>query len=102
MEELFAPEISTYDFRNNNSFWRRVNSVWHSTDSVSYIGPKRLDLVPTEIKRNLDLSMISNSKSKGGSLKDVLTYKTRFQGSKITMLPLLSLCRSALSFLSYI
>ena len=51
MEELFAPEISTYDFRNNNSFWRRANFVWHGTDSVSYIGPKTLDLVPTEIKR---------------------------------------------------
>ena len=51
MEELFAPNISTYNFRNNNSFWTRVKSVWHDTDSVSYIGPKTLDLVPTAIKK---------------------------------------------------
>ena len=51
MEELFAPKISTYNFRNNNSFWRSVKSVWHDTDSVSYIGPKTLDLVPTAIKK---------------------------------------------------
>ena len=56
MEELFAPEISTYDFRNNNSFWRRANFVWHGTDSVSYIGPKTLDLVPTEIKKSGSLN----------------------------------------------
>ena len=79
MEELFAPKISTYNFRNNNSFWRRVKSVWHGTDYVSYIGPKTLDLVPSETKKNLDLSMLSNSKSKGGPLKDVLTYRTSFQ-----------------------
>lgn len=44
MEELFVPEISRYDFRNDNSFRRmRVNSVWDGTDSVSYIGLEILD-----------------------------------------------------------
>ena len=51
VEELFASEISTYDFCNNNLFWTRVNSVWHGTDCVPYIGPKMLDLVPPEIKK---------------------------------------------------
>ena len=51
MKELFAPEISNYDLRNNNSFKiRRVNSVWHGTESVSYLGPKIWDLVPIKIK----------------------------------------------------
>ena len=41
MKELFALKISYYDLRNNNSFKsRRVNSVWHGTESVSYLGPK--------------------------------------------------------------
>ena len=64
MKELFTPNVSPYDLRNNNSFKRRrVNSVWHGTESVSYLGPKIWDLVPNE--------MVSNSKSKDGYLKDV-------------------------------
>ena len=40
-KELFAPKMSFYDLRNNNSFKRRrVKSVWHGTESVSYLGPK--------------------------------------------------------------
>ena len=51
MKELFAPKMSPYDLRNNNSFQkRRVNSVWHDTESVSYPGQKMWDLVPNEIK----------------------------------------------------
>ena len=51
MKELFAPKMSSYDLCNNNSFKRRrVKSVWHGTESVSYLGPKIWDLVPSEIK----------------------------------------------------
>ena len=51
MKEPFAPKMSFYDLRNNNSFKRgRVKSVWHGTESVSYLGPKIWDLVPNEIK----------------------------------------------------
>ena len=40
----------------NNSFKRRrVKSVWHSTESVSYLGPKIWDLVPNEIKESESL-----------------------------------------------
>ena len=68
--ELFAPKMSSYNLRNNNSFKRRrVNSVWHGTESVSYLGPKIWDLVPNEIKESESLNG-SNSKSKDGSLKD--------------------------------
>ena len=57
MKELFAPKISHYDLRNNNSFKsRRVNSVWHGTESVSYLGPKIWDLVPNEIKESESLN----------------------------------------------
>ena len=71
MKELFGPKMSPSNFRNNNSFKRRrVNFVWHATESVSYLGPKIWDLVTNEIKES-DLSMLSNSKSKDGSLKGV-------------------------------
>ena len=57
MKELFAPKISHYDLRNNNSFKsRRVNSVWHGTESVSYLGPKIWDLVPNETKESESLN----------------------------------------------
>ena len=41
MQELFTPKMCLYDLCNNNSFKRRrVNYVWHSTESVSYLGLK--------------------------------------------------------------
>ena len=41
IKERFAPKMSLYDICNNNSFkGRRVNSVWHGTESVSYLDPK--------------------------------------------------------------
>ena len=47
-----------------------LSSVWHGTESVSYLDPKLQDFIPTEIK-NLNMSMLSNLKLKDGSLKDV-------------------------------
>ena len=41
LKELFATKMSSYDLRNNDSFKRkRVNSVWHGNELVSYLGPK--------------------------------------------------------------
>ena len=57
MKELFAPKVSHYDLRNNNSFKsKRVNSVWHDTESVSYLGPKIWYLVLNEIKESESLN----------------------------------------------
>ena len=51
MKELFAPKMSSYNLRNNSLFKRRrVNSVWHDNELVSYLGPKIWGLVPNEIK----------------------------------------------------
>ena len=53
MKILFAPKMSPYGLRNNNSFKRRrVNSVSHGTESESYLGPKIWDLVANEIKES--------------------------------------------------
>ena len=51
MKELFAPKMSPYGLRNNNSF-KRKNSVLHGTESVSYLGPKIWDLALNEIKES--------------------------------------------------
>ena len=49
--------MSPYDLRNNNSFKRRrVNSVWHGTELVSYLGPNIWDLAPNEIKESESLN----------------------------------------------
>ena len=46
-----------YDLHDNNSFKRmRVNSFWHSTESVSFLGPKIWDLVSNEIKESESLN----------------------------------------------
>ena len=56
MKQLFPPKVSPYDLRNNNSFKRRrVNSVWHDNELVSYLGPKIWDLVPNEINESESL-----------------------------------------------
>ena len=49
IKEVFTPKTSPSGFRNNNSFKRsRVNSVWRSTESVSSLDPKILDLIPNK------------------------------------------------------
>ena len=41
MKEPFARKMSPHELLKNNLFKRRrVNSVWHGTESVSYLGPK--------------------------------------------------------------
>ena len=70
--------MSHYDLCSNNLLKRRrVHSVWPGTESVSYLGPKIWDLVPNEIKES-ELPMLSNSKSKDGSLKDVHTEYAKY------------------------
>ena len=57
MKEIFAPKINPYGYRNNKSFKRRsINSVWHGTESISYLGPKIWDLEPKEVKESESLN----------------------------------------------
>ena len=49
--EIFVPKIGLYNFRRNNTFERRhVHYVYHGTESLSFLGPQILDLVPLERK----------------------------------------------------
>ena len=46
MLELFTHEISPCELHNNNSFQRRrVSSVWHGIQLVSYLDPKMWDSI---------------------------------------------------------
>ena len=41
LREIFVPKISLYNLRRNNTFERRqVHSVYHGTESLSFLGPK--------------------------------------------------------------
>ena len=52
LREIFVPKISLYNLRKNNTFERpQVDSVYHGTESLSFLGPKVWDLVPLEIKQ---------------------------------------------------
>ena len=52
LREIFVPKIILYNLRRNNTFERRqVHSVYHGTESLSFLGPKIWDLVPLELKQ---------------------------------------------------
>ena len=53
LRETFVSKISSYNLRRNYTFEKRkVNSVYHGTESLSFLGPKIWDLVPVELKQS--------------------------------------------------
>ena len=78
MKELFAPKTSPYDLRNNSFKRRRVNSVWHGSESVSYLGPEIWDLVPSEIKESESLNTFKFKIKRWVSLKDVYAEYAKY------------------------
>ena len=52
LREIFVFKISSYDLRSNNAFERRqVHSVYHGTESISFLGPNFWGLVTLELKQ---------------------------------------------------
>ena len=52
LREIFVPKISSYNLHKNNTFERcQVHSVYHGTESLSFLGPKIWDLVPLDFKQ---------------------------------------------------
>ena len=52
LRETFVFKISLYNLRRNNTFEKwQVHSVYHGTESLSFLGPKIWDLVPLELKQ---------------------------------------------------
>ena len=53
VKEIFQKRIVQYNLRSKNSFMsRQVNSVYHGTESLSFLGPKTWEQVPQEIKES--------------------------------------------------
>ena len=58
LNDIFVPVSRPYNFRRNDTLQRRrVNSVRHGTESISFLGPKIWDLVPSDIKLSPSLSI---------------------------------------------
>ena len=58
LNDIFEPKESCYRLRANSFFkTRKVTSVHHGTESLSFLGPKIWDLVPLDIKQseNIDI-----------------------------------------------
>ena len=52
LRETFVSKTSSYNLRRNNTFEKRqVHYVYHSTELLSFLGPKVWDLVPVEFKQ---------------------------------------------------
>ena len=53
LSETFVSKASSYSLRRNDTFEKRkVHSVYHGTESLSFLGPKIWDLVPVELKQS--------------------------------------------------
>ena len=64
VKEIFQERFVPYNLHRNNSFTsHQVNSVYHGTESLSFLGPKLWDLAPLEIKESENVN-IFNSKIK--------------------------------------
>ena len=51
LRETFVPKTSSYNLRRNDTFEKRkVHSVYHGTELLSFLDPKIWDLVPVELK----------------------------------------------------
>ena len=58
LNDIFVSVSRPYNFRRNDTLQRRrVNSVRHGKESVSFLGPKIWDLVPSGIKLSQSLSI---------------------------------------------
>ena len=54
---FFVQRTQHYKFRQNRDFRiRSVKSVYHSSESNSYLGPKIWEIVPTKIKETNSLN----------------------------------------------
>ena len=56
MKDVFPINRNPYNLRQNSQFSRpRINTVYHGTESISNLGPKIWDLVPSNLKEISEL-----------------------------------------------
>ena len=57
VSDVFAQTAQHYDFRQNRDFRiRSVKSVYHGSESISYLGPKIWEIVRTKIEETNSLN----------------------------------------------
>ena len=62
LNEIFQNRVLVYNLRRNSNFSRRqVNSVYHGTESLSFLGPKIWELVPEDAKQSESLRIFKNN-----------------------------------------
>ena len=65
LREIFVSKTSSYSLRRNDTFEKpKVHSVYHGTESLSFLGPKIWDLVPGELKQSETLYSFKLKKKK--------------------------------------
>ena len=66
VKHIFQERFVPYNLRRNNSFTsRQVNSVYHGTESLYFLDPKILDLVPLEIKESENENIFKSTNKSG-------------------------------------
>ena len=61
LSEIFQSRTSSYNLRKNSSFYvRKVYSVYHATESLSFLVPKIWELVPEDIKQSESLDIFKS------------------------------------------
>ena len=61
LNEIFKERNIQYNLKGNSSFIsRNVNSVYHGTESLAFLGPKIWDLVPDEIKTSENINIFKD------------------------------------------
>ena len=59
MKDIFPKSRNPYNLRQNSQFYGpRINTVYHGTESISNLGPKIWDLVPSNLKGISELDKI--------------------------------------------
>ena len=72
LNEIFQNRTPLYNLRTNSSFAvRPVHSVYHGTESLSFLGPKIWELVPEDENSQRVLKFLK-SRLNSGYLRDVL------------------------------
>ena len=57
VSDIFTQTTQHYNFRQNRHFSiRSVKSVYHCSESISYLGPKIWEIVPAKIKETNSLN----------------------------------------------
>ena len=62
MKDIFPVNRNPYNLRQKSQFSRpRINTVYHGTKSVSNLGPKIWDLVPSNLNQKSDLDIFKKA-----------------------------------------